>query len=433
MGTLRLFVCIIILSTLSSAVATAAPGDLLFKLTAPDPQIGAGFGDELSVFDGKILVGEPNRRSGGLFFVGRAYLFDAKTGQLEHAFNDPEPVNRSTFGTSVAGGDGSVFIGSGDLIGRGRIHAFDQTTGQLQFRIDSPDGGRGSFGSSIAYGAGGLLVSAPSFSVPGDEGISIGQAYLYDVSTRQLSLTIPNPEPSRQEIFGSGDSLALFDNKLAVGSFADNSFDGLVWIFDRSSRQPLFRLENPNPDRGPPHFLPDRFGWSVAADEELIVVGADEDDASGVDASGTVYVFDSQTGALKHTLFSPQPEINGEFGRSVAVTPQGDVLVGAWRTSVNGIAAAGHAYLFDGDSGSLLLDIPNPEPDDGVFGWTVAALDGAIVVGAPVAEAVYVFETIPEPSSFVLAALLLIISFAIRHIRTLKAKSALHVNARGNP
>jgi hypothetical protein len=101
-------------------------------------------------------------------------------------------------------------------------------------------------------------------------------------------------------------------------------------------------------------------------------------------------------------------ESNADFGRSLALTPDGDILVGAWRTSVDGIQSAGHAYLFDDLTGDLLLDLTNPQPLlGGAFGWSVAAMEGALVIGAPSDGAVYVFESIPEPYSLVLAGSLL--------------------------
>jgi hypothetical protein len=103
------------------------------------------------------------------------------------------------------------------------------------------------------------------------------------------------------------------------------------------------------------------------------------------------------------------------------LTPQGDILVGAWGTTVNGIDGAGHVYLFDGSTGSLLLDIPNPEPSEfAQFGWSVDAMANRIIVGAmsantstngeilPATGVVYVFA-IPEPhaTSLVLTILLI--------------------------
>jgi hypothetical protein len=191
----------------------------------------------------------------------------------------------------------------------------------------------------------------------------------------------------------------------------DGDNPGRVWVFDRSNGNVLLTLENPNADNQiPPHFISDRFGRSVATNGELIVIGSPQDSTTGVEQSGTAYVFDGDTGALRHTLVSPHLELGGDFGRSVAVTPEGHVFVGAWATTVNGLSRAGHAYLFDGETGNLLLTIPHPEPTNfDAFGWSVSAIDGRLIVGAPNANplgpatgAVYVFEGIPEPGTVLL-------------------------------
>ena len=205
----------------------------------------------------------------------------------------------------------------------------------------------------------------------------------------------------------------------------DNNDAGRVWVFDRQTGQTLFRLENPNPAA---RFF-DWFGWSVAANDSIIAVGAQEDGTDGHEASGTVYLFDSNTGALKHTLFSPQSNEHGDFGSSLALTPDGDVLVGAWGTTADGIERAGRAFLFDGDTGSLLLDLMNPDIDQyHGFGWSVAAGESGLVIGSLSGD-VLVFEAIPEPSSLVLLTSAAIVSLAVRHMRTLKTKAALHLKS----
>jgi phosphatidylglycerophosphate synthase len=123
-------------------------------------------------------------------------------------------------------------------------------------------------------------------------------------------------------------------------------------------------------------------------------------------------------------LTIPHPETAADFGNSIAITPNGNVLVGAWNTNVNGAAFAGHAYLFDAVSGNLLLDIANPEiGQSSVFGWSVAAVADRIIVGAPAPGAVYVFESIPEPTSIVLAGTCFLLIVAICRVRTSRKAS----------
>ena len=413
-----------------AAVVNAAPGDLLFKLTAPDPETGAAFGKVLAAIDGDILVGEPARLDIPIDAPGRAYLYDGVTGQLKHTFNNPQITDQDVFAHALTGGDGQFFISTRGVTER--IYAFSTETGELLRTIYEPEGKGINFGTGVAYGQGVLAVSSPSLTVNGMN--AVGQGYLFDAGTGQLNRTIPHPDPDGFEVFGIGVSLAVFGDKVAFGTIADASFDGRVWVFDRNTGTVAYALENPNPDRLPPLNLSDWFGWSVAANEKIIVVSAQEDDPGGVEGAGTVYVFDSDTGALLHTLVSPHSEgtgeLGGEFGASVAVTPRGDILVGAWGTNVDGVEAAGHAYLFNGQTGELLLDIANPEPTEyGDFGWAVAAVGNNIVVGAfnadanglPSVGAVYVYAGVSEPGA-ITSSLIAVALIAGTRAATLYAK-----------
>jgi outer membrane protein assembly factor BamB len=398
----------------------AAPGDLLLTLTSPDPQLVPSFGDALAVVDGDILVGEPLWMLPTTRDVGRAYLFDGQTGALRFTFDEPQPErNGRTFGKSVAGGDGSIFIARDD-----RVHAYDAITGQPRFQIDPPDGDGVNFAWTIAYGNGSLLVGEPSKSSGGM--IAVGQMHLFDATTGQFQFTIPHPEPGDRQAFSGGDRIAVFGNKVAAGSITYNASAGGVWVFDRLTGELLFPLHNPNPESP----ILDWYSWSIAGNDEIIAVSADEDSTNGVGNSGTVYLFDAETGALRHTLFSPRAEIDGEFGRQVALTPAGDVLVGAFGETVNGLKNAGRAYLFDGETGGLLLEFANPEGGIGTFGWTVAATESQILIGAPASQMVYVYETIPEPASIALVAAVLVVALAVGAIRARRKKSVISTSPR---
>jgi hypothetical protein len=389
--------------------------ELLFKLTAPEPQLAAHFGETLAVADGDILIGEPLYWEGNEPYVGQAHLFDGQSGQLEMTYRNPRPMREDQFGAALAGGDGRVFVSGSGLNNENRVYVYDKGSGDVLHEIESPLTRFEGFGSALAYGHGTLLVSSPSFSAVGQQ-FPIGRAHLFSAESGDLIRTVPNPEPKQVDGFATGASVAVLSNKVIIGAMLndlpndtrpDGDNPGRVWVLNRENGEVAFTLENPNPES---RFF-DWFGWTVAANEEFIVVGAREDATSGAEGAGTVYVFDTDSGQLLHTLFSPQNQEAGEFGRAVALTPSGDVVVGAWATNVGDVERAGRAYLFDGETGSLLLDIPNPEPSlSADFGWSVAAIENLIIVGARDATvngnlsagAVYVFEIIPEPSGFVM-------------------------------
>lgn len=160
----------------------------------------------------------------------------------------------------------------------------------------------------------------------------------------------------------------------------------------------------------------DHFGFSVAISGDTVVVGADKEDsnATGVDGnqgnnsavnSGAVYVFVrsgtnwSQQAYLKASNTggpSPGDSDGDNFGASVAIS--GDtIVVGAHEedsnaAGVNGNQSdnsshqAGAAYVFVRDgtqwSQQAYLKSSNSGPGDS-FGWSVALLGDALVVGAP--------------------------------------------------
>jgi outer membrane protein assembly factor BamB len=410
----------------STATATAAPGDFLFKITAPDPQAGGGFGSVIAAVDGYILVGEPTRSVGG-GALGRAYLFDGQTGKLKVTFDNPEPTDLDLFGESLTGGDGRVFVGTDGVVPR--VYAFDIKTGQSLYRIGEPGQPGGShFGTDLAYGSGSLAIANPSFDEPFE---TVGRAYLFAADSGRLQRELPNPEPKLGDVFGISDSLAVFADRVVVGAeqddlpgddHPDGDNPGRVWVFDRLTGETVFVLENPNPDKLPPLFLSDQFGNTVAANERVIAVGAPLEDTSGVLNSGMVYFFDSANGVLRHSFSSPELAERTGFGYALAVTPEGHVLASARSTNVGAVQGAGNAYLFDSLTGSRLLDIANPEPSPfAAFGWSVAAFDNRLAV-SDFRGNVYVFESIPEPSTLLLAGSLLCTAVAIRHVRSRKKK-----------
>lgn len=135
---------------------------------------------------------------------------------------------------------------------------------------------------------------------------------------------------------------------------------------------------------------------SVAAGSGFVVVGAPEDNASGVLGAGDAYIFNSTTGKLIGTLVSPNAQQYGQFGYSVAVSGE-DVIVGAPYEAVTFLSDtyyfAGRAYIFDLETGRNLT-LTNPlilseycasqigEYCDAYFGWSVAINGSFAVVGA---------------------------------------------------
>ena len=134
----------------------------------------------------------------------------------------------------------------------------------------------------------------------------------------------------------------------------------------------------------------DRFGLSVAASGDTVVVGARDD--NGVQ-SGSAYVFVKPGGGWAGPLTedakltASDGAINDKFGFSVAVS--GDTVVVGARDDNAPLSRTGSAYVFvkpgGGWAGPLTEDAKLTASDgagDDRFGVSVAVSDDTVVVGA---------------------------------------------------
>ncbi|MCC6766611.1 MAG: DUF4215 domain-containing protein [Deltaproteobacteria bacterium] len=126
----------------------------------------------------------------------------------------------------------------------------------------------------------------------------------------------------------------------------------------------------------------DHFGHSVAALATSLIVGAPDVDQPSAINTGRAYLIAGNSGLTLRTFLNPTPGAGDGFGYSVAAVG-GDVLVGAPFDDTAG-PDAGAVYLFSGASGALLKTFTNPAAGtNDHFGWSIASIDGNILVGAP--------------------------------------------------
>lgn len=141
----------------------------------------------------------------------------------------------------------------------------------------------------------------------------------------------------------------------------------------------------------------DHFGWAVALDLPLLVVGADGVSRPGVTHSGAAYLYRWEGDTMVHVadLAAPAPIGDSEFfGEAVAVAGSTVVVAAPWRTQGDQPQEAGTVFVFvvGADSDSVELEATLTASDavgnDG-FGFAVAAADGGedgrtlVAVGAP--------------------------------------------------
>jgi len=150
------------------------------------------------------------------------------------------------------------------------------------------------------------------------------------------------------------------------------SWSGSAYVYDLVSGLQRREVHPPDPAYG------QEFGWSVAVDGNLAVVGAPGDAAGGYDA-GAAYVFDVVSGKLLHKLKSPDAGRFNRFGTSVAIAGN-RVLVAEPQLST---LVNNKVHVFDTSSGSLVFQLTGSGvfPGDR-FGYAVAAHGNHAIVGA---------------------------------------------------
>jgi hypothetical protein len=157
-------------------------------------------------------------------------------------------------------------------------------------------------------------------------------------------VTLTNPSPAFFDVFGS--SVAVSGTHVVVGALYDdtgNQDSGSAYVYDMAGATPslpVLTLTNPSPAYS------DTFGYPVQISGTRVVVGAYQDDTHAEDA-GIAYVYDLAgvtPGVPIATLCHPNPISFDHFGYSVAIDG-GIVVVGS--PLVDGSTTdRGSAYVF---------------------------------------------------------------------------------------
>ena len=332
------------------------------KITASDAAANDEFGYSVAIGNDRIVVGA----WGDNTQVGAAYIFNLSGTQLTKITASDGAAN-DNFGEKVAIGSGRIVVGApldddnGTSSGSAYIYDLDGT--QLAKITASDAAANDEFGQSVAIGSGRIVVGA---NFDDDNGSSSGSAYIFDLDGTQLTKITASDGAASDEF---GQSVAIGNDRIVVGSWGDNSQAGSAYIFDLDGTQLAKITASDGTDY-------DFFGSSVAVGNGRIVVGAIGDDDNG-SASGSAYIFDLD-GTQLAKITASDGATNLNFGHSVSIV-NGRIVVGE-NNSIS--SSQGSVYIFDLDGNQL----EKITASDGViadfFGFSVAIGNGRIVVGA---------------------------------------------------
>jgi hypothetical protein len=360
-----------------------APGAATVRNEIPD-----SFGRGLA-FDGdRLVVGAPDAGTATLPLSGRVTVWDiAKPGigawVQSATLNPPEPNCSGWFGKDVAlRGDLMAVVESGydlgkkDRGGAARVHVYqlvgDKWVGRAVLTVP--------YAHSAVFDENMLLVGTGNPAVNQATGTPGVNSYLvtrdaqnaatltYQTQLRPIS-TRYGYKPIARVTRG--------ENRLIVGWAGDpsrNGGRGLVSVWQKNAAgtdwiaSPAQEFTATGKDRH------DRFGFSVAARDTTLAVGAPRDDTIAPQA-GAVYLYEWNGGSYvqTQTLTSPATQAEAGFGSALAIAGN-HLLVGAPGVSVARTPHAGAVYLYGYSGGRwrLIRELQRPAASLAEFGIEVA-------------------------------------------------------------
>lgn len=349
------------------ALPTASHADVI-ELASQNPTNGGLFGGSCSGipdvngdFVGDFIVGAFQETVSGQVQAGRVYVYSGKDWSLIRTHVSLTPEFQGIFGFGVAGiGDinndarGDYIVGAwnedgGGFVDSGRVSVYSGATGATIRTHSMPNTFNGAhFGYAVDAVPDLTGDGRPDYII-GSTGLntnSNGKAFIYDGVTGNLVRTV-EPPVEADASFGR-----------SVAGVPDVNGDG-------------------------------RGDYAVGAPYA--------DPGSSPTDAGRVFLFNGATGALLFVYSSPNAEIGGLFGQSIAGIKDvggnnlGDVLIGAPFETVGQEDFAGRAYIFSGTLGLLNQSLESPAPEfDGQFGYSLVGVgdrnaDGFedVLIGAP--------------------------------------------------
>lgn len=362
------------------------------KLLAMDGSDNDEFGHSVSIQGDALVAGSPNGQNKSRA-QGTAYVFryDGSSWDDEWKFEWNDAMENDRFGWSVAietgGPEGDVVVigapGDGYMAQSPGYAVVHRNTGSgwdyPGTKVTASDGmNYDGFGTAVAVNQNTALIGAPLHDFGG---VDAGAAYVFDYSRGwdETAKLVARDEEDEFEYFGT--SVAV-DGDVAVVGAPYGDLTGTVDVYRRAGSEWNWeaRLVAPDTDGW------DYYGWSVAIDGDVIIVGAAWADGFA-NESGAAYVFRyDQSFWVYETKLVGWDYLHeyALFGGSVAISGN-VVVIGAPHVMEEGAA---FVYRYDEDTSTWEEDDLLSEDNlaqDGEFGFSVSISSAAdlIIVGAP--------------------------------------------------
>ena len=326
------------------------------KLTAADAAAFDYFGSSVCISGDTVVIGASRDDPGGAPGAGSAYVFVRSGGlwtqQAKLTASDAAP--NDYFGRCVSISGETVVIGADRAdhaggIDAGAAYVFVRSGAiwTQQAKLTSFDAAPGDyFGHSVSVSGDTAIIGA--YCDDQWSWTNAGSAYVFVRSggnwTQQSRLTAPDAAAYDQ----FGFSVCLFGETALIGAYADDHAGGAdagsAYVFVRSgtSWTQQAKLTASNAAAG------DSFGYSVSLTGDTAVIGAYTDDHAGGTDAGSAYVFvrSGTSWAQQANLAASDAAPGDRFGVSVSASDDW-IVIGADLADNAGKSNTGSAYVFD--------------------------------------------------------------------------------------
>lgn len=376
------------------ALAARGRADAPSLLFASDAAEGDKFGSDVAIHGSTAVIGAPLGGHAGGPQAGSAYVFVRHgTAWLEEAkLMAADAAEDDRFGCSVAIDGNTLVVGAcsddhagGVASGSAYVFVRQGLAWVQEAKLVADDAGStDGFGWSVAVSGDRIAVGAPSKDGSGPT--SSGAVYVFVRSGSSWSQEAKLTASDAQNEHVLGYDVAMQGDMIVAGAPGDEShgnYSGAAYVFVRAGLSWVQSAKLTASDAAEE----DSLGWSVSLSRNAVLLGAPNDDHSGLLDAGSAYLFDraGSSWTERARLVAGDAKSHAYFGLTVGLTPRRAVAGAPYDDG--GVAPwAGAAYVFGRAGGAwtprakLVATEANALDQ---FGSAVTLAGAVVIVGAP--------------------------------------------------
>lgn len=363
----------------------------LIQRFAPDGAMNDYFGISTSISGDYAVIGSPFSDINGISNQGAVYVFKKSNGSwsFEQKLINPLGNANDLFGFSVDIENNDIVVGAvnAQVSGtqRGSAYVFHQESGNwalVQELMPIRAQMNEGHGFSVAIKNDFIVVGAP-YIEQASGGVNV---YHRSGSSWVVEDRIITSDGMIGDNFGN--SVDIYNDIIAIGAYNDDigtqTNQGSAYLFQRNTNGTWSQLKKVFSSNGQSN---DNFGQAVAINNDYLVVGAPSSDVGASTNQGTVYVYyrNSSTSSWneEHKINILNGQSNQYIGGSLCV--EGNNILFGGRNDSKSSNNLGVAYYYSLKGGEWTYIKQFLEPSGGNnygFGSSISISNSNVIIGA---------------------------------------------------